>query len=173
MTRPGEYAQILLECFRTALETNPAPPPQEKICLRFGSEVNPQLGTLEDECCTGLAWVRVADVSAIVDPDDQQAGNCPITTARRLTLEIGTARCIPFGTVQAPPSCDTWTEKALQMDADLASIEAALCCFASAVEDLSDEPRVFPGEYAPGGPDGNCISGTMTVIIDYDCGCAG
>lgn len=172
MTRPVEFAQLLLQCLREQIDASAFPIPGDKICLRFGQEVNPSLGTQTDECCTGLAWVRVASVLPLADPDDPGVGNCPITSSRRLTLEMGTARCISQGTLQAPTTCDQWTEAALKMDSDHAAMEAAICCLASMASDLWSDPRIFPGEYTPTGPDGNCIGGTLLVTIDYDCGCS-
>lgn len=171
MTRPVDYAETLLECLRTAIHASPYDIPDEKICLRFGEVVNPTLGTGEDECCTGLAWVRVAGIEPLrADPDNTEYGLCA-TGARRLTLEIGTARCIPVGTMQAGPTCDQWTEAALKMDSDQACIERALCCLGDQLDTLRGTEAAVPGEYLPGGPDGNCITGAMTVTIDYSCGC--
>ncbi len=169
MTRPVEFAQFLLECLRSEIQAGPNPIADQYVCLRFGEIVNPSLGTLTDECCTGLAWVRVAGNIPLADPDDPN-GNC-LVTARRLTLEMGTARCIPTGTTQAPTTCDEWTAAALKMDADAQAMEDALCCFTALMNDSFGEPRMVPGEYEPFGPDANCIRGTMTVTIDYDCGC--
>jgi hypothetical protein len=169
VTRPVEFAQILLQCLGEKIAAGPYPIPPEKVCLRFGERVNPTLGTSEDECCTGLAWVRVSNIDSLADPDDP--GNC-ISTARRITLEMGTARCIPFGTVGQGPSCDQWTVAALKMDADQAAMEAAICCANEAFMDLLVWPRTVPGTYQPFGPDGNCLSGTMDLTIDYDCGCS-
>jgi hypothetical protein len=169
VTRPIEFAQILLQCLGEQIDAGPYPIPDEKVCLRFGDRVNPTLGTSEDECCTGLAWVRVAGVDSLADPDGP--GNC-ISTARRITLEMGTARCIPFGTVGAGPSCAAWTEAALRMDSDQGAMEAAICCATESFNQLPYEPRTVPGTYIPAGPDGNCLTGTMTVTIDYDCGCS-
>jgi hypothetical protein len=171
VTRPVEFAQILLQCLGEALDAGPYPIPPEKVCLRFGSEVNPTLGTTEDECCTGLAWARVAGIQSLADLTDPDMGNC-VSTRRLITIELGTARCIPFGTVQAGPSCDAWTEVALKMDSDHGAMEAAVCCASQALDDLPYSPTITPGEYTPGGPDGNCVTGTLTVTISYDCGCA-
>lgn len=168
---PGELAQVFLECLRTAVHASPYDIPDEKICLRFGSEVNPTLGTAENECCTGLAWVRVVSIQPLADPADPALGNC-VPTARRLTLELGTARCIPFGTVGAGPTCAQWTEAALKMDSDQQVMESALCCAQAVVEDLNGGIQVVPGLYEPFGPDGDCISGTTLVTLDYDCGCS-
>jgi len=168
---PIETAQVLLACLKTRLDGGPKPIADEHVCLRFGQEVNPSLGTGVDECCTGLAWVRVVTVTGLDDPSDPARNVCT-TTQRRLTLEMGTARCIPFGTVEAPPTCDQWTEAALQMDADHQAMEAAICCFIDAVEAMPFAPfNVAVTDYQPFGPDGNCLRGTLQLTIDYDCGC--
>lgn len=169
--RPVEHAQILLECLRTAIQEGPDPIADENICLRFGSVVNPVLGTMTDECCTGLAWVRVVTVTGLADPGDPLYNPC-LSPARRFTLEMGTARCIPYGTVQAGPTCDQWTDAALKMDADYAAMEQALCCYRDTVMDLPFAPGVISAtEYLPDGPDGNCISGTYQMTVDTYCGC--
>lgn len=170
MTTPGEFAQLVLGCLNTQITTGPFPIPQEKICLRFGERVDPTLGTSEDECCTGLAWVRVAGVDNLVDPSDPNGCFGPSV---RITLELGTARCIPFGTIAAGPTCDQWTEAALKMDSDYGSMTAAVCCFKDLPEIEDDDAinRVRILQYQPFGPDGNCLQGTLSMTIDYDCGC--
>ena len=171
MTRPIEYAQILLQCLTEQLDAGPNPIAHEHVCLRFGAQVDPMLGTQTDECCTGLAWVRVANVTSLVTADDENFNPC-VSTLRRLTLEIGTVRCVEWGTVQYPTSCDAWTAAALKMDADHAAMEAAICCLTETLAGTMGNPVVVPGEYEPTGPDGTCIKGTLTVTIDYDCGCS-
>lgn len=170
MTRPVQYAQILLQCLGEALDASAYPVPEEKTCLRFGERVNPTMGTREDECCTGLAWARVVSIETVADLTDPAIGNCP-PTARILTVELGTARCVPFGSVGAGPTCASWTEAALKMDSDHAAMEAAVCCAVQAFADLPEEPLVTQRTYTPAGPDGNCIAGTLLVEISYDCGC--
>lgn len=169
--RPVENAQILLACLKAELDAGPYPIADEHVCLRFGQEVRPSLGSLTDECCTGLAWTRVATVTGLNDPDLSGAGVC-INSERRLTLEIGTARCIDQGTTQAPTTCDQWTVAALKMDSDHAAMEAAVCCFRDQVQDMSFAPQsITVTEYQPQGPDGNCILGTLQITLDYSCGC--
>lgn len=171
MTRPVEFAQILLACLKEQLDAGPNPIAEQYVCLRFGEIVNPMLGTQTDECCTGLAWVRISDVTSLADPDSTESGNC-VDPSRRLTLEMGTARCIPWGSVQYPTDCDAWTAAALKMDADHEAMENAICCLTSTLMGTMFEPRIVPGEYQPFGPDGNCIRGTLTVTLDYSCGCS-
>ncbi len=170
MTRPVQYAQILLQCLGEALDASAYPVPAEKVCLRFGQTVNPTLGTSEDECCTGLAWARVDSVETVGDLEDPAIGNCP-PSQRILTIELGTARCVPFGSVGAGPSCAAWTEVALKMDSDHAAMEAAVCCAMEAFEELPEAPLTTQRTYTASGPDGNCVSGTLLVEISYDCGC--
>lgn len=170
--RPVERAQQLLECLRESLAAGPFPIADEYVCLRFGNQVNPAIGTLVDECCTGLAWVRVAQVDGIRNDADDPTYNTCLNHERRLTLELGTARCIPFGDVQQGPTCSQWTEAALKMDADQGAMEAAVCCFRELVSASPFPPyAIVVGTYEPFGPDGNCISGTLQITMDLSCAC--
>lgn len=167
MTVYMDAAQELLECYRAALQDPefPEPPPDEKICLRHGESVAPLLGTMEDECCTGLAWVRIVDVEPF--RDDTPAG-C-LSSERRVTLEMGSAHCLPWGTVEAPATCAQWTAVALKADAYHGAMEAALCCVVPILSAFSWVDNVTAGLYEPTGPDGNCIGGTMRVTVDTNC----
>lgn len=167
MTVYMDAAQELLECYRTALQAPgfPGPPPDENICLRHGEFVAPLLGTHEDECCSGLAWVRIVDVDPI---EDNFAPNCP-SFGRLVTLEMGSAHCLPWGTVEAPPTCAQWTDVALKADAFHDAMERALCCVVPILTTSGVAEKVTAGLYEPTGPDGNCIGGRMQVIVETSC----
>lgn len=166
MTVHMEAAQSLLACYESALAATAQPP--AKVGLRHGAEVVPQLGTQEDECCSGLAWVRIVSVENISAEDPNAV--C-VGSQRRLTLEMGAVSCLGFGTVENPLSADAWTDVALLQDAYHGAMEAALCC---AYEDLATVLGVhaYAGPYEPTGPDGNCVGAVMQVIVETDCGCA-
>lgn len=170
MTTPAEFAQIVLACLNTEITAGPFPIPGEKICLRFGERVDPTIGTTEDECCTGLAWVRVVSVDNLINGDDP---NQCVYLKQRLTLELGVARCLPWGTRQAGPTCDEWTTVALRGDADQQAMQRAVCCARQAIVFAQPElaQAVLQGTYEASGPNGNCVSGTTQMTIDYDCGC--
>lgn len=158
-----DSAQALLSCFEDELQTSPNPPAE--ICLRVG-EVPFDVGLSEDECCSGLAWVRVVRFFPSVRfPDPVEDPNNCITTSYAIELEMGVARCKPFGTVQAGPTCDQWTALALQVDSDAAAMRRALCCFRPTI--ISDQ--VLPGEWTTFGAEGGCVGGTMSVTIQVDC----
>lgn len=168
MTQAITLAQELLACLQTALLAGPNPPPADKIMLRAGAEVTPLLGTGTDECCTGLGWVRIARVQAARQLGDLDNVACYFNE-RVLELEMGVARCAPSSSIATVPSEDQWGAAALQLDADMGAMQAALCC---AFLDLEGSPaeEVAVGEYRPFGVDGNCIGGTMTVTLRYtDC----
>lgn len=169
MTRYMDAAQELLECYRDALQAPgfPDPIPDEKICLRHGEFVAPSLGTQEDECCTGLAWVRIVNVEPLRDPVGLPQG-C-VTSERRVELEMGGVHCLPWGTVEAPPTCAQWTDVALRADAFHDAMEKALCCFAAVADAQNLAESVTAGIYEPSGPDGNCIGGTMRVFVETSC----
>lgn len=160
-------AQELLDCLNTALQARPAPP--ANIMLRPGEEVTPLLSTVRDECCEGLAWVRVASHTVSPSFDERASGTCAVR-GRRYTLEMGVVRCAPTPGASGIPTADQWNTLAAQLDSDLDAMEAALCC----VEPFVKSRGLFPpvaGEYSPRGQDGNCIGGTLTIELEADCGC--
>ena len=158
-------AQTLLDCLETALNTRANPP--ARMMLRAGEVVTPLLGTSEDECCDGLAWVRIAGTQPRTSFN--QVGEC-VGTGRRLTLEMGVVRCAPSADASSVPTEAQWTNAALQLDSDHDAMEAALCCLAAA-EDWDTVPVLGADGYRPTGVDGNCIGGIMTVELEVDCGC--
>lgn len=164
MTVAMVAAQELLTCLEAALAAGPNPPPANKIMLRAGSEVTPLLGTGTDECCTGLGWVRIARMSGVKQLGDLDNVSC-FQQDRTLVLEMGVARCAPQAPVQTVPSEDQWTASALQLDADMGAMEAAVCCAFGDLDDNRAVDEVAVGDYQPFGVDGNCIGGTMEVTL--------
>jgi len=171
MTHALTLANELLDCLQAALE-DPAtdfPIANEHVMLRAGSEVTPLLGTNDDECCRGLGWVRIANISVVRQLGDLTNVSC-FSQERTLTLEMGVARCAPSAPTGSVPTEDQWTLAATQLDSDQGSMESAICCaFGDIVGTAAEEVAV--GEYQPFGVDGNCIGGTMSVLITMSACC--
>lgn len=169
---PFEIADALRVCLGTAFEGDEGTPAE--ICHRPGQEAPLSLGMAQDECCSGLAWVRIAGIAPVVDPDEAQAPDFNKCSAngRRVTLELGVARCNPFGDASRGPTCEAWTELALRMDLDAAAMRAAVCCF-TAAENVGPEFEVYdvrPGSWEPIESSGLCAGGIMTVVVWTQCG---
>ena len=171
MTVALPLAQELLQCLENTLTVNPP----AQFCLRAGERVTPQLSTVEDECCSGLAWVRIAGTEPLVlrGAEDTMWG-C-INHMRRSVLEMGVVRCMPTPPPDALVTCDQWTALALQLEADHTAMEAALCCLYDALN-TGGVPNVGdvvlrPGVYEPTGPEGRCLGGTLTVTAEHGCSC--
>lgn len=164
MTHAMTLAQELLACLETALGAGPAPIASEHVMLRAGREVTPLLGTTDDECCRGLAWVRIARVSGVRTLGERENITC-FEQERTLTLEMGVARCAPTSDISGVPTEDQWEAVALQLDADHGAMEAAVCCAFGDLDDSLVAEEVAVGDYEPFGVDGNCIGGTMTVTL--------
>lgn len=169
MSFVSDAAQLLLACYETELESAPNPP--ATICMRVGSEVPYSAGLSEDECCSGLAWVRVVRIYPSINfPSPADGPEICIQTSYAVELELGAARCHSFGTTAAGPSCDTWTAEFLQVDADAAAMRrAVLCCFAPQMEGLWGSDQFVMGEWVPFGAEGGCIGGTMSVTVQLEC----
>ncbi|MEU7010367.1 hypothetical protein [Streptomyces sp. NPDC046332] len=164
-------AQALLACLETELAAHPAKPvPAERVMLRAGAEVTPLLSTSTDECCTGLGWVRIAQITGVREINDTASVHGCFGQERVLTLEMGVARCAPTPSTNAIPTADQWTQVALLLDLDQGAMEAAVCC---AFGDLSTvlAQDLAVGDYEPFGVDGNCVGGTMTVRLVMEACC--
>lgn len=170
---PFEMATALVVCLQTVYEDDPEPPAE--ICHRPGREAPLNFGTAQNECCTGLAWVRVASIEPVGDPLDSENPDFNQCSAgdRRVVLEMGVARCNPNGTQASGPTCDEWTELAQRMDLDAAAMSRAVCCAVDAVlsPDAGDGSvyRVRRGTWEPLDSSGGCAGGTMTVTVWTDC----
>lgn len=171
MTNAITLAQDLLACLQASLAAGPTPIAPEHVMLRAGAEVTPLLGTSRDECCEGLGWVRIQGVSGVRQLGDRFNVTC-FAQERDLTLELGVVRCAPSAPTTGVPTEDQWTAAALQLDADMGAMEAAVCCAFGDVEGSAAE-EVSVGAYQPLGVDGNCIGGTMTVTIRMQNCCPG
>ena len=169
MTNAIVLAQNLLDCLQAEIALGPAPIDPQYVMLRAGGEVTPLLGTNDDECCRGLAWVRVARTEAVRGLGDPSNVSC-YTQERNLVLEMGVVRCAPSASVSGVPTEAQWLESALLLDADHGAMESALCC-AFLDQDQSAAEEVAVGTYEPFGVDGNCIGGIMTVNVRYSACC--
>lgn len=168
---PFEIADTLRACLVSAYEGTDYVPGE--ICHRPGTEVPFSLGLSQDECCSGLAWVRIAWIDPVTDPssaNDRDDNPCN-QSGRMVVLELGAARCNPYGTPSAGPSCATWTALAQLMDNDATAMRKAVCCFASLPEVGMDQAvyRVRGGRWEPIESSGACAGGTMQVVVWTDC----
>lgn len=162
-----ETAATLRDCLQTALALRDNPPAD--TCLIPGEDGRTFLavGLGQDRCCEGFAWVRVAGIAPAVPPAGQDPGNCGIDTWQ-VDLEMGVARCAPFGDTQAGPTCAQWTAVFTQNQSDAAAMIEALCCLRPQVE----SGRSWPTPWVPFGPDAGCVGGIMGVSVKIDdCGC--
>lgn len=155
-------AATLLNCLCAALAANPDPP--ARCCLRVGDEVRQDLSVYEDECCDGLAYVKINRVYPSTDNfPEQDLTFLPCGPfAYGVDLEMGVFRCAPTSDASTLPTCAAWTAAARQVANDQQAMRAALCCLR---ENLEQGAPVVIGEWTPLGPSGNCVGGTQTVTV--------
>jgi hypothetical protein len=162
-------AQALVACLEDQMSLVLDPP--ASVGLRPGQQVDPLLSIYEDECCNGLAWVRINRIypSSIDDfpTQDQVAIGCPSPRAWAVEMEMGAVRCAPTPDATTIPSNDDWgalVEK--QMQDAAAMRRAVICCFG----DL--DITYLLGDWNPLPVSGRCSGGTqmVTVAAEYvDC----
>jgi Domain of unknown function (DUF4082) len=162
----------LLACFTEQLQTLPSPP--KYIQLRVGQETGPLIGPGVDECCSGLAWVRVADVYPSWD-SFPQADNTWLPCgplAYAVVLEMGIAFCMPWsdsdGTFEDvnPPSTADWAAAfATQMRDQTIMRRTAACCF-------RPTQRRAVGGWTSLPVEGGCTGGKLTVTVSVMSPCS-
>lgn len=165
--RELDLADELLGCLVAALAVNPNPP--ERACLRVGEEVRQDLSVYEDECCDGLAYVKINQVfaSATFPEPLEDPTNCAIDQWA-VDLEMGVFRCAPSGEIVALPTCEQWTAAATQVHFDAAAMRQAVACFRG-TQTPGDELVVRP--WIPLGPLGGCTGGTQVVTASFSQRC--
>lgn len=164
-------ANALLTCLTEQMQQLQSPP--ARIQIRVGSETGPLIGPNVDECCAGLAWVRVANVypswNSFPGPDNDWLPCGPLAYA--VVLEMGTAFCTPWSDSTDsfesldPPSTDDWsTAFATLMQHQTLMRRAAACCFPAT-------QRRAVGEWTPLSVEGGCTGGTLRVTVSVMAPC--
>jgi hypothetical protein len=162
----------LLACFTEQLMELPNPP--AKIELRAGAEAGPLIGPNVDECCPGLAWVRVARVYPSWDsfPSEDNSWLPTGPLAYAVVLEMGVAFCMPWADTEGgyesldPPGTQDWASAhdTLMQHQNLMR-RAAACCWPHTT-------RRVVGGWTPLSGDGGCIGGTLTVTVSVMAPCS-
>lgn len=173
MVMPLAYE--LLACLEEEIDKVPTPPKYRG--LRPGQTVDFLASTTSDECCEGLAWVRVAGFfpSSGKFPEQDFEAVKGGTRGWAITLEMGAVRCSPTPDENSIPSNDTWNAVVQAIMDDAAAMRRAICCFIAA-DPIARNGFVLPGEWVPVSVEGGCVGGTLTVTvrgIACDCSEAG
>lgn len=153
-------AEALLACLVAALADTASPP--RRASLRTGDRVELLLSTTSDECCDGVAWVRVSQFypSAGFPDQDLTFVRCaPIQWA--VVLEMGVARCAPTPDANTIPSADEWNAVSAAVLDDAAAMRRAICCFA----DLDPTRMYLAGQWTSLPVEGGCTGGTLPITV--------
>lgn len=121
-----------------------------------------------EDCCDGVAWVRVALVSPSDGSGDPyvEMRNLPAGPAGHvITLEIGVLRCTPvLGEQGESPPPEDYTEAARVAAADRGAMRmAVLCDFPADIVAAQADSQV-PSEWSPIDA-GGCGGGFMTTRV--------
>jgi hypothetical protein len=165
-------AQELLSCFTEQLNSLAAPP--ARIQLRVGQETGPLAGPNFDECCAGLAWIRIASIYPSWDSfpaaDNTWLPCGPLAYA--VVLEMGVAFCMPwsdsedsFDNIDPPNAADWATAFDTQMQHQTLMRRAAACCWRST-------QRRAVGEWTPLPVEAGCTGGKLLVTVSVPAPCA-
>ena len=156
-------ARDLLACLEQEIAKVDNPPLY--VGLRPGNVVAHLLSTSEDECCSGLAWVRPATFypSSATFPAQDETPLKGGIRAWAITLEMGAVRCAPTPNADRIPSTEEWDAVTQAVMDDAAAMRRALCCFIDA--DPRRSGKVLPGAWLPLDIEGGCVGGVMELTV--------
>lgn len=166
-------ARELLACYEEELaklgDNAPA-----SVGLRPGTVVDFLMSMSDDECCSGLGWVRPAGFYPASGPFPTQ-DTTPQTKGTRawaVTLELGIVRCAPTPDADAIPTNAEWDEVTQAvMDAG-AAMRRAICCWID-LDPVNRKQKVLPGQWQPVAVQGGCVGGVLQVtLMGPACDCA-
>jgi hypothetical protein len=164
-------ARELLACYDLELMKVENPP--FYVQLRPGNVVSHLLSTSEDECCSGLAWVRPSSFfpSSATFPAQDSTPAAGQTRAWAITLELGAVRCAPTPDANSIPTAEQWDATVQAVMDDAAAMRRAICCFIDAKAGRAK--RVLPGTWQPIEVEGGCVGGILPVtVLGPACDCA-
>jgi hypothetical protein len=109
----------------------------------------------------GMAWVRLANINEWVDPiSATDFSRC--NTVFTATYEMGIVRCHQTADARGEPmSMEYQANSARVQLAEMAAMKRVLLC-----SDLMKNREVTLGAYQPIGPEGSCVGGTWTALVD-------
>ena len=150
-------AEDLLTCLEQAVADITSPPRYSS--LRSGAAIALDLSQTQNECCDGLAWVRLGDEFPGFPTQDENPNPCDLGVWS-VELEMGVARCAPVGDIQDTPTFDEHYALARLLAEDSAAMRRALCCFKP---QLLGQMQV--GRFTKFGPEGGCVGTIATVTV--------
>jgi hypothetical protein len=161
-----DMAEALLACLVAQFEGDPQAPAEACVVPGEDGRLWLTIGTAQNRCCSGFAWVRVGDTRPRIPPLDTIEACGVLQWA--LDLEMGVARCAPWGDETAGPTCAELTLAFDRQESDKEAMRKAVCCLRPQVE----SERLAPTNAVSFGPDGGCMGAIMgvTVLIE-NCDC--
>ncbi|MCZ7478884.1 hypothetical protein [Micromonospora sp. WMMC273] len=145
-----------------AEETARVPEPPAVTALRPGDRIELLLSTNRDECCEGLAWVRVVRVypSREFPAQDTAYQTCsPVQWA--VVFELGAARCAPTPGASALPTAQEWMDTTTAVLNDAAAVRRAVAAFM----ELDIDRMYLAGIWSPLTTEGGCVGGAMQLTV--------
>lgn len=159
-------AADLVAVLTTAFAAVPNSPSTPRVaCLRPGDRVDLLISQNEDECCSGLVWVRwvrsyPSGQSRFPNPDGNVSPCNVIRWAN--DFELGAVRCAPTPDVEQIPTCDDWETVTIGVYDDSAAIRRAVCAY---VNGAGSDRLVLQGEGRPLTTEGGCVGVAWLITV--------
>lgn len=166
-------AARLVGCLQTQVDLLDEPVRPKRVGLRPGAQAPIMLSVTKDECCDGVAWVRLTGISHSSTQNWPSADVIPQglcgPQGLALKFELGIVRCAPTPPASQIVSVEKWNEVAEATYLDYIVLERTICCF---LDSFKVQPLNLVGDWSPMGVDGNCVGGTLEFTVRANpCAC--
>lgn len=157
-------AEDLLGCLSQEIAKVAVPP--KYVQFRVGAVVDHLISETEDECRSGLAWVRPVTFfpASGTFPAQDETPMAKGTQAWAVTFELGVIRCAPTGDERTLPTAGQWENTFRAVMDDAAAMRRAVCCFGE-LKTGRVRNGLVPGPWLPLSVQGGCVGGVMTVTV--------
>lgn len=171
MSELVDYITLVTSCYQSAIATMPIDQQPEHLQVRAGIQAMPDISQFQDECCEGLAYIRIMRTYPSADfptPDAEPITPCgPYSLA--VETELGLYRCFHVGTAEEVVGDVFQTAAGLQEAADYGYLYKAMCCVNTALEGMFRTRSVVFSDWAPFEVQGGCFGSRIQFITQLEC----
>lgn len=170
----SNLSDLLLQTYTCLTSTVASMPTDEQpahVIMAPGTERSGDMSQFEDQCCEGLAFVRMARTFASADFPNEDADPIPPCGpyAVAAVIEVGIIRCAPVGTADYMPSDDAWNAAAVQSAKDNGYLFSVMCCVRDLLESRHQTSSIFYNDWMPTPVEGGCVGSRIQFTVQMEC----
>lgn len=166
-----DFAAQAYTCLVAAFDGAPAGQVPANFQRFPGIQKTPDISQFQDQCCEGLAYMRMVRAYPSADFPQEDPGPMPPCGpyAVAAVVEMGIFRCAPVGDSDFVVSNDAWDATFDQQMLDYGYLYKAMCCVKTLLEGEYRTDSVQFIDWAPFEIEGNCSGSRIQFAVQLEC----